>query len=186
MISITIIQNKGNNAMSDLQKLVSEKKIESRFYPELNKFIREFIEENKLVDEYNAVNSNIEIPDEIDLNVNIIKKILYEYNLTLDYFDNNDEAPHGIDELIGASNYECHNAIKKIRDLLNYNERANFIFRHSKIYFGSIKYIEVNTGGCVINMYGLHIPINDDASNNAKLMTFKNIIVSGKYVILRN
>jgi hypothetical protein len=43
-----ILQNKGKNAIYCLKHLVEQEKLDSSFYPKLNEFMREFIDEHKL------------------------------------------------------------------------------------------------------------------------------------------
>jgi hypothetical protein len=45
------IQNHGFHAFDALREIIHEKNLGVSFYPKLNEFIREFIEDNKLVSE---------------------------------------------------------------------------------------------------------------------------------------
>ena len=183
-----VIQKLDISTIDVVQIIVYRNKLEGAFYPKLNEFLREFIEENKIIDEiekypieFGNYKKNILIADEIDQYALSIKNILQPYKQQHDLWDNPEK--FHFREMIGNINKEYISSVLKlkefntIKDLLDKigkllqsmtNNTSVYRLPHKvEQYYNSKKYLQ----------YGVMISLNQSEYDIVKQLRFNYVIV---------
>ena len=162
-----------------MREIIHEKNLEASFYPKLNEFIREFIEENKLVSELNLRDMSINaIAYELDSYALCIKNIMIKHKVprdhTLNKFVGNLNAPYKSSILLLADFNDIRKNINLILNKLSldkiYVKFSNECIQRDNFIFGLVMVIPYNVLEYLKKMPLKHIVLNSFWLENAKII----------------